>query len=362
MTAVHIEAEADSSAFDTALQHFFAHRRSEAGEIGASYADAVAELEGYVLRGGKRVRPTFALLGWLGAVGDEAGPTPDAVLRTCAALELLHASALIHDDVIDAAPTRRGFPAAHVLFADQHRARGWSGDAELFGTGTAILVGDLAQAWADDMIRTSGLTPAAQTRVGPVWSALRTEVLSGQLLDLTAEASGDEDIDTALRVDRYKTASYTVERPLHIGAAIAGADADLVAAYRAFGVDIGIAFQLRDDLLGVFGDPEVTGKPSGGDLCQGKRTVLLAEALRAADERDAHSAAFLRTRIGTDITDGDLAAMRAIITDTGAVQRTERDIARRTDRAVAALEQSRVTDHAKKRLIEMAIAATQRTW
>ena len=360
-TVGHPEVGTSTEAIDAALHRFFAERGGEAGVIGQGFAAAVAELEGYVLRGGKRVRPTFAWIGWIGAGGDEAGPTAGAVLRTCAALELLHASALIHDDIIDASPTRRGSPAAHVTFADQHRLRGWSGAAESFGTGAAILVGDVAQAWADDMIRTSGLPADAQARVGPVWSALRTEVLSGQLLDLTAEASGDEDIDTALRVDRYKTASYTVERPLHIGAAIAGADADLVAAYRAFGTDIGIAFQLRDDLLGVFGDPAVTGKPSVGDLREGKRTVLLAVALRYADERDPGAARFLRAKIGTDISADELGAIRAIFTDIGAVDHLERDIARRTDRAIAALEVSDATSYAKDRLAAMAISATQRT-
>jgi geranylgeranyl diphosphate synthase type I len=190
---------------------------------------------------------------------------------------------------------------------------------------------------------------------------MRTEVLSGQLLDLTAGASGDEDIDTALRVDRYKTASYTVERPLHLGAAIAGADADLVAAYRAFGVDIGIAFQLRDDLLSVFGDPAVTGKPSGGDLREGKRTVLVAAALRYADEHDPGAARFLRAKIGTDISDDELRAIRAIFTAVGAVDHVERDIARRTDRAIAVLETSGATIDAKNRLAAMAVSATQRT-
>ncbi|MFI5687577.1 polyprenyl synthetase family protein [Streptomyces sp. NPDC051636] len=348
-------------AVEDALRRFFADRRSEAVEIGAACADAVTELETYVLRGGKRVRPAFAWLGWLGAGGEAEGPTADAVVRIGAALELFHASALVHDDVIDAAPTRRGARAAHVMFADRHRDRCWSGDAELFGTGAAILIGDLAQGWADDLVHTSGLPAPAQARVSPVWSALRAEVLHGQLLDLTAEAAGDEDIDTPLRVNQYKTASYTVARPLHIGAAIAGADAGLVGVYRTFGHDIGVAFQLRDDLLGVFGTPEETGKPSGGDLIQGKRTVLFAAALKYADERDPDAAKFLRTRIGTQLTDDELRAMRAIITDVGAVGHVERDIARLTDRAVAALRASSATDYAKDQLTAMAISATQRT-
>ncbi|WP_329031395.1 polyprenyl synthetase family protein [Streptomyces sp. NBC_01725] len=354
------DALVSAGTVDAALRGFFADRRADADAIGPGFATAVAELEGYVLRGGKRVRPAFAWTGWIGAGGDGSGPAADAVLRCCTALELLHASALIHDDIIDASLTRRGFPAAHVTFADRHRARRWSGDPEAFGAGAAILIGDLAQAWADDMVHTSGLPAEAKARVMPVWSAIRTEVLGGQLLDLTAEASGDEDIDSALRVNRYKTASYTVERPLHIGAAIAGAAPGLVAAYRTFGVNVGIAFQLRDDLLGVFGDPAVTGKPSGDDLREGKRTVLLASALRRADESDPAGAEFLRAKIGTDISDDELGRIRAVIIATGAVDHIERDIARRTDRALTVLGTSGATDQAKDRLAEMAISATQR--
>jgi geranylgeranyl diphosphate synthase type I len=182
----------------------------------------------------------------------------------------------------------------------------------------------------------------------------------GQLLDLISQASDDEDIDTALRVNRYKTASYTVERPLQFGAAIAGAQADIVAAYRAFGADVGIAFQLRDDLLGVFGDPMVTGKPSGDDLREGKRTVLLATALKRADVNDPDAAGFLRAKIGTNLSDDELARIRAILVDVGAVEHIERQIALRADQAMAVLEASNVTSPAKHQLAEMAIRATQR--
>ncbi|MFF2861877.1 polyprenyl synthetase family protein [Streptomyces rubiginosohelvolus] len=360
MAVGHPETVVAPELFDTALRQFFAERRRDADAIGPSVVHAVGELESYLLRGGKRIRPVFAWLGWLGAGGDPAGPAAPAVARTCAALELLHASALLHDDIIDASLTRRGFPAAHVTFAQQHRAHGWSGDPADYGTGAAILVGDLALVWADDLIRTSGLPDRAQARVGPVWSAMRSEVLCGQLLDLAAEASGDEGIGTALRVNRYKTASYTVERPLHIGAAIAGAPERLVTAYRAFGRDIGIAFQLRDDLLGVFGDPEVTGKPSGDDLREGKRTALIATALRSADTCDPEGARFLRASIGTDIGEAELARIRAVLVDTGAVDVMEKDIARRTDRALEALRASGAAEPALEQLSTMAVRATQR--
>jgi geranylgeranyl diphosphate synthase type I len=347
-------------AVEDTLRRFFADRRREAAVIAPVCAEAVTELESYVLRGGKRVRPTFAWLGWLGAGGEEHGADAEAVLRVGAALELFHVSALIHDDVIDSSATRRGAPAVHVLFADRHRDRCWNGSAELFGTGAAILLGDLAQGWSDDLLHASGLSAPTLARVTPVWSALRAEVLQGQLLDVAAEVSGAEDVDTPLRVNAYKTASYTVARPLHIGAAIAGADAGLVAAYRAFGHDIGIAFQLRDDLLGVFGSPEETGKPSGDDLVQGKRTMLFAVALKYADEQDPDAAKFLRTRIGTPITDDELTVIRTVMTDMGAVDHIERDIARRTERALTTLRASTATKHAKDRLTAMAISATQR--
>ena len=159
--------------------------------------------------------------------------------------------------------------------------------------------------------------------MSPVWSAMRTEVLGGQFLDISNEARGDETVEAAMRVNRYKTAAYTIERPLHLGAALFGADAELIDAYRTFGTDIGIAFQLRDDLLGVFGDPSVTGKPSGDDLIAGKRTVLFAMALARADAADPAAAELLRNGIGTQLTDTEVDTLRQVITDLGAVTDVE---------------------------------------
>jgi geranylgeranyl diphosphate synthase, type I len=361
MSVSYAGVAADTAAIEAALRDFFAARRAETDVVGQDFAAAVAELENYVLRGGKRIRPAFAWLGWVGAGGDPSGPEATAVLTACAGFELLHAWGLIHDDIIDASPTRRGHPAAHVTFAQWHRDRRYSGDPDAFGIGAAILIGDLAQIWADVMVRASGLPADALARVGPVWSAVRTEVLYGQLIDLINQAGDTEDVDSAQRVNRYKTASYTVERPLHFGAAIAGADAGLVAAYRAFGTDIGIAFQLRDDVLGVFGDPAVTGKPSGDDLREGKRTVLLATALQRADESDPDAARFLRAKIGNELSAADLATARAVLVDTGAVAETEKMITLRTDRAMAVLEACSADPAVKRQLAALAIKATQRT-
>ncbi|WP_084161208.1 polyprenyl synthetase family protein [Nocardia sp. BMG51109] len=345
------------AAVEGALTEFFAARRELVGELGPVVVDAAVELEHFVLRGGKRTRPSFAWTGWLGAGGDASGPQATAVLNACAALELVQACALIHDDIIDSSRTRRGFPTVHVDFEQRHRELEWHGDPAHFGISAAVLIGDLALAWADDMVAAAELDPAARARMAPVWAAMRTEVMGGQLLDVHGEVGADDSVEAALRINRFKTAAYTVERPLHLGAALADADAELVTAYREFGTDIGIAFQLRDDLLGVFGDPAVTGKPSGDDLREGKRTVLVAEALRRADPA---ATTLLRTSLGTDLTAAEVSHLRELITELGAVDEVERRIAELTDRGLAALDSSAATAAAKQRLRAMALAATRR--
>ncbi|MFG1881930.1 polyprenyl synthetase family protein [Micromonospora sp. NPDC049102] len=360
MTVTYDAGAIDAAVIDAALGDFFAGRRDETEALGPDFAATISELERFVLRGGKRVRPVFAWLGWLGAGGDPGDPQAQAVLRACAAFELLHASGLIHDDIIDDSLTRRGHPAAHVAFAERHRTRRFSGDSAAFGVGTAIVIGDLALIWADALVRASGLPADAHVRVSPVWSAVRSEVMSGQLLDLINQASDNEDVESALRVNQYKTASYTVQRPLQFGGAIAGADVELETAYGSFGFDIGIAFQLRDDLLGVFGDPTVTGKPSGDDIREGKRTVLFATALALAGERDAAAADYLRARIGTHVTADELDRVRNILVDVGAVKQVEAQISVRAERAMAVLEASNATGLAKRHIADMAVKALQR--
>ncbi|MFC4123527.1 polyprenyl synthetase family protein [Nocardia rhizosphaerae] len=345
-------------AVERVLLDFFATRREIVDPLGPVFVDASEALEQFVLRGGKRSRPGFAWTGWLAAGGDPAGPDARAVLTACAALELVQACALVHDDIIDSSRTRRGFPTVHVDFADRHGAAGWPGDGAEYGRAVAILIGDLALAWADDLVHEAGLAPAALARFAPVWARMRTEVLGGQLLDINGEAGGDESVDAALRINRYKTAAYTIERPLHLGAALAGADEALIAALRTYGTDVGIAFQLRDDQLGVFGDPAVTGKPSGDDLREGKRTVLIAEALRRADPE---SAALIRTGLGTDLDDAGVDRMRALLVELGAVDEVERRIRELTDTGLRAVATSGATPQAKQLLHDMALAATRRS-
>ncbi|MEW2530526.1 polyprenyl synthetase family protein [Streptomyces sp. NPDC047071] len=291
-------------------------------------------LRGFLDAGGKRLRPLLCVIGWHAAGGGEAGAAP--VIRTAAALELFHAFALVHDDVMDDSPTRRGRPTVHRAFAEGHPApRQHACTAEKFGQNAAILLGDLALVWADELIHTAGLTKEQLTRVLPLVDAMRSEVMYGQYLDVSASGRPTTDVAYALRTIRYKTAKYTVERPLHIGAALAGGDDRLLGVLSRFALPLGEAFQLRDDLLGVFGDPCVTGKSHLDDLREGKHTVLVALALRDAAP---HHAERLRHLLGRDdLGEAEAALIRSILTVTGARTHVEGMIARRHDQCTRLL-------------------------
>jgi geranylgeranyl diphosphate synthase type I len=340
------------------LRRYLRDRRARTAYIGADYDVLVAALEDFVLNGGKRLRPAFAYWGWRSVATGE--PEPE-VLLLFSALELLHACALVHDDVIDDSSTRRGNPTAHVRFAALHRDRGWRGSPERFGTSAAILLGDLALAWADDIVFGVGLPPDARGRVQAVWADIRTEVLGGQYLDIVAENSAAESIASAMNVDTFKTACYTVARPLQLGVAAAADRPDVQAAFKEFGTDLGVAFQLRDDVLGVFGDPAVTGKPSGDDLRSGKRTVLLAEAVELADKSDPVAANRLRSSIGAQLTDAQVAELRDVIESVGALAAAEHRIAALTERALGTLAAAPINAAAKAGLVELARMATNRS-
>jgi len=339
------------------LRRYFHVRRDRTAHIGSDYDELIAALQDFVLTGGKRLRPAFAYWGWRAVTS--ANPDP-GVLLLFSALELLHACALVHDDVIDSSATRRGRPTIHVQFAALHRDRNWRGSPDDFGISAAVLLGDLALTWADDIVWEADLSPDAQRRVRPVWADIRTEVLAGQYLDIVAEASGAESIASAMNVDRFKTACYTVARPLQLGAAAAADRPDVQAAFGEFGTDLGVAFQLRDDVLGVFGDPAVTGKPSGDDLRSGKRTVLLAEAVELADKSDPVAADLLRTSIGTALTDAQVGELRDVIEAVGALGAAEQRIATLSQRALATLAAAPIDASAKAGLSELARIATDR--
>ncbi len=345
-------------------------RRTEVAAIDARLGSDVDRLIGYISTGGKRLRPQFLCWGWLAAQdGTDHPELPAGVIKAAAALELIQACALIHDDIIDRSDTRRGQPSVHRSVEKMHAGNGWSGDSAHFGVSAALLLGDLALAWADDLFA-DGLAelgrPAGAMRA---WRAMRTEVLAGQLLDL--RISADESPDPAIAaadamvVNRYKTAAYTVERPLHLGAALANAGEPTIDALRAYGKAIGIGFQLRDDLLGVFGDPAVTGKPAGGDLIEGKRTVLLAMARSALiDQPDL--LAELDQGVGTAMAPDQVDRLTALVAGTTAPAEVEARIAELFAAGVAALE---VADDGRKNLVNagatanlqrLALAATAR--
>lgn len=349
-------------AVEQALAAFLAHRVAECTAIDPAFGGAAESLREFVLGGGKRLRPTFAWWGWRGAGGSPDDPEAEAVLRAISALELIQACALVHDDLMDASATRRGRPTVHVDFAQRHAAAGWRGRPARFGAAAAILLGDLAMVWADDLLRGSGLPAAALVRAAVPWDAMRTEVLGGQYLDVLHQSTGDASPRAALQVDRFKTAAYTVERPLHLGAALADAPPELTACYRRFGADIGVAFQLRDDLLGVFGDPAVTGKPAGDDLREGKRTLLLALALeRAAEQGRPAVAAEIEAALGDPGLDVEgVDRIRSALADLGAPQAVEQRIAALTGSALDALSVAAVAEPAATKLAELAVTATRR--
>src|SRR6266480_592456 len=336
------------------LRSFLEQQRAVLLRAGGELLPGLEALE-ELLAAGKRLRPAFCYWGWRGAGGADGPP----ILAAAAALELLHASALVHDDVMDGSDTRRGRPSLHRLFAARHAEQQWRGSPESLGMGAAILMGDLLLSWTDGMYHASGLPAGALRRGQAVLDLMRTEMIAGQYLDLLGQAAGDETVDSALRVAEYKTARYTIERPLHLGAALAGSPQGPVpAAFSAYGLPLGVAFQLRDDILGVFGDPAETGKPAGDDVREGKRTVLLAIARARAG---AAQARIIDERLGDPQLDGaGVAEVRAVITDTGALAACETMIGEHVAQAVAALGQAPITDEAKAALAELAVAATAR--
>ncbi len=350
-----------ASAVTDQLREYLDERRSQCAYIGTDYADLTAALEEFVLRGGKRLRPAFAYWGWRAVADGPSDAVGPSTLRLFAALELLHACALVHDDVIDDSATRRGLPTVHRLFAQKHRDRRWNGSSEQFGLSAAILLGDLALVWADDIVATAELTADAQRRVQRVWSDIRTEVLGGQYLDIVAESSGATTVASAMTVNTYKTASYTITRPLQFGVAAAADRPDVQAIFYEVGNDLGVAFQLRDDVLGVFGDPAVTGKPSGDDLRSGKRTVLLAEAVELADKSDPAAAQLLRSSIGTELSEGQVRELCRVIESVGALAAVERHIDLLTARSLGTIATAPIDAQAKAGLSKLARLAANRS-
>jgi len=336
---------------DRALREFF--DRQLDSDCASGWPAVLLVTAQFVLGGGKRLRPQFCYWGWRGVGGGDC----EAVITAAASLEMLHAYALIHDDIMDASDTRRGRPTVHRSLASLHRHNGWRGASERFGVNAAILCGDLCGFWSDAMLHGCGLPAARLAAARPLLDRMRTELCAGQYFDLGEQASGGT-VEGALRVIRYKAARYTVERPLQLGGVLAGADPALVRAYSEYGIPIGEAFQLRDDVLGVFGDSALTGKSVLDDLREGKAAVLMGLTRRAATP--AQLALIDRLHGDADLDADGAAALRHTIMDTGALDRVESMIEERTAAALTALDRAALADEARVALRDLAILATHR--
>ncbi|SDG29089.1 geranylgeranyl diphosphate synthase, type I [Sinosporangium album] len=314
-------------------------------------ADAYRLLGDFVLHGGKRVRPLLCYWGWRGAGGGES----EGVISAGAALELCHAGLLIHDDIMDSSDLRRGRPTMHHSLAALH---GGSSAPE-FGRAAGILMGTLALAWADELLAVAEVAPGRLRTARTLFDQMRTEVIIGQYLDILTQVQERSSIEQALKVVRFKTAKYTVERPLQIGGALAGGSLELVEAYSRIGVPLGEAFQLRDDILGMFGDAGETGKSVLDDLREGKNTVLIAHARRyASPSEQAH----LQTWHGNpELTEERAAEVRDIVVSTGALAHVEALIGDRARNAFQVLGSAPITQEAKDGLAVLANGLVHRT-
>jgi len=342
-----------------------------------SIADELSPIAGFsreFLSGGKRFRALFCFWGWqaVRTSGSEAETTVtpggplDAVVSVASALEMFHAAALVHDDIIDNSDTRRGAPSAHRRFESLHRDNGWTGGADAFGTGAATLLGDLLLILSDELFDeglTEVVSPSARRAARAEFNRMRLEVTAGQYLDIFEEIGWNvqPEADQLVRAERvivYKSAKYSVEAPLLIGAGLAGATLGQLQALRDFGLPLGIAYQLRDDLLGVFGDADVTGKPSGDDLREGKRTVLIALTREAIPQG---ARATLDELLGDpSLTPQQVQTLQLTIRESGAVEKVETLIADNVARAIEAIETAPLGADATAQLRELAIAATRR--
>jgi geranylgeranyl diphosphate synthase type I len=331
---------------DERIDHLFDTELHRWRSLDENLVEPLRSLRRLVAAGGKRLRPAFCFWGFVGAGG---APEDHRVIDAGAAFELLHAFALVHDDIMDGSDTRRGEVTAHVEFGERHTDGTWRGEARRFGEGVAILIGDLSHVYADMLL------DGAHADVAPIWHELRLELNVGQYLDLLGTARADRDPAVARRIARYKSGKYTIERPLHVGAALAGRLDDLAATLSGYGDPLGEAFQLRDDVLGAFGDEKLTGKPVGQDLREGKPTPLLAAAAaRATSEAEVK----ILDLVGTDdLSVDEVVAIQQIIVDTGALDEIEQRIDVLTTRAIAAItavDATPITAPATEALVDLA--------
>ncbi|KUI18759.1 polyprenyl synthetase [Mycobacterium sp. GA-1285] len=324
-----------------------------ADDLKAAGVEITADVLQDFVDGGKCVRSTFVYLGWLCNADDDPG-----ALRAAASFELLHAFALLQDDVMDGSPLRRGRPSAHVRFTQWHRERALSGSPERFGEAAAVLLGDLCLVWAQQMFRESGIDETALARGWPRYDAMRTELAVGQFADLVNDAAEFPDWERVLDVLRRKSGNYTVRRPLEIGADMAGCPSGVLTVLGGYGEAVGEAFQLRDDVLGIFGSPEITGKPAGSDLFEHKATSVVVAAYRLADatlRRD-----LTRLMSASDLDDEDIREWRKLIVATGALEWVEQLIDSRLAHALDLIDNRQLNPVIRTALADMAAACTER--
>ncbi len=335
---------------DRRLDEFLAAERDRWASFDPDLAQPIDEIRRLVLSGGKRLRPGFCHWGYVGAGG---GADDQIDIDAGAAFELMHAFALFHDDVMDDAATRRGQPTTHAVASDEHAERGWAGESRRFGEGVAILVGDLAFVYADQLLEEA--TPQA----AKIWNELRIELNIGQYLDILGGVSRTRDVVKSDRICRYKSGKYTIERPLHLGAVLAAPERadELLPHLSNYGLPLGDAFQMRDDVMGAFGNEDVTGKPVGGDLIEGKPTPLLARSTRRATDAQRR---VLELVGDPDMTPETVARIQQVIVDTGGLAELEVHISELTDSAVAALDAAPITEGAKSELVDLAEFVSQR--
>jgi geranylgeranyl diphosphate synthase type I len=354
-TAEYLTLKELRAATNSALTQFSLLEGKALQAIGSELDPVADVMHRFLLDSGKRLRPVFALVGYLGS-GPELTP---AVVQAAASLELVHVCALMHDDVMDASDTRRGAPSVHRAFEAMHRQRALAGNDEQFGISAAILLGDLALIWSAKMLHTAGLDLDALIRCQEVYDEMRIELMAGQYLDVYEQVLGSESVERSLKVARYKSGKYTIERPLHFGAALGSPQpAQLQKIYSQYGLPLGEAFQLRDDVLGVFGNPEETGKPAGDDLREGKRTVLLAKTMErvSSSERSLLESIIGSQELGRD----QVESARSIIRGTGALDELEELISSLTHQALASLDTPLLAPRAVELLRELTTIVTQR--
>jgi geranylgeranyl diphosphate synthase type I len=340
-----------ASRVDKRLESLLAVERERWAKVDADLVPPIDEIARLVLAGGKRLRPAFCFWGFVGAGGD---PTDELVIDAGAALELLHAFALFHDDVMDGSLTRRGEPTTNAKFEASHGADKLAGESRRFGDGVAILVGDLAYVYSDQLMRNA--SPHAWT----IWNELRIELNFGQYLDMLGSAMNERRREKAERICRYKSGKYTIERPLHLGALLAAPTRsdELIPVLSTYGLPLGDAFQMRDDVLGAFGDTAITGKPVGDDLREGKPTPLMAIATARANAPQLKELQLVGNQ---DLTPEQIARVQEVIRETGALDELETVITRLTDEAIAAVQNVPFTQSVRDELITLAEYVSWRT-